>query len=403
MGWDSEKCIDFYYGEYKKSGIFGKKCIVKILVYSSKIEGEGFNLYEDELSPNTCHFDISYDDVYKVYLGEIDNSQAIFIDYKSKSVVKNKKATMVLLGIQNLSKCLDIIEDTQNTYFNKKKREQQIALDAREQQRQHEIEIEQQALKFYQDCYSFHIKESTPIYQIFSEKNKVALIYIDDSKALNFLKIDGYAGEENNGLIKYENIHYYEKAGSVSYTTDIHGKYSSYGGSITGGNFSKLAAVGGGLLFGFMGMALGAALTYKPSEQKAPDTMFSIGSDVKKIDDRSIILNFYSDIKKQYIDIELPQDIYNFLQTYLPEKKYDIVDELEKQTIINQSTDLIENANLLKVAAKPENQKIGVNESQIDTMDQFKQKIEKLKIMKDAGLLSDDKFEEECKKILETI
>ena len=35
--------------------------------------------------------------------------------------------------------------------------------------------------------------------------------------------------------------------------------------------------------------------------------------DIKKIDDRNVILNFYSEIKKQYIDIELPQDIYNFI------------------------------------------------------------------------------------------
>ena len=33
-------------------------------------------------------------------------------------------------------------------------------------------------------------------------------------------------------------------------------------------------------------------------------------------------------------------------------------------------------------------------------MDDFKQKVEKLKIMKEAGLLSDEKFEEERNKLL---
>ena len=136
---------------------------------------------------------------------------------------------------------------------------------------------------------------------MFSDKNIVALIYIDEDKSLNFLKIDGYAQEENNGVISYENIHYYEKAGNVSYVTDIHGNYTSFGGSMASGNFSKLATVGGGLLFGFMGMALGVALTYKPTEQKAVNTSFSIESDIKKIDDRNVILNFYSEIKKQYL------------------------------------------------------------------------------------------------------
>lgn len=100
---------------------------------------------------------------------------------------------------------------------------------------------------------------------------------------------------------------------------------------IFGGSFSKLTAVGGGLLFGLMGMALGTALTYKPMEKESVDTSFYLDSDIKKIDDRNIILNFYSEAKKQYIDIELPKDIYNFLQTYFPEKKYSIVNELEKK------------------------------------------------------------------------
>jgi hypothetical protein len=46
------------------------------------------------------------------------------------------------------------------------------------------------------NCYSFHIKKSTPTYKLFSDKNMVALIYIDEKKSLNFLKIDGYTNDE---------------------------------------------------------------------------------------------------------------------------------------------------------------------------------------------------------------
>lgn len=173
---------------------------------------------------------------------------------------------------------------------------------------------------------------------------------------------------------------------------------------MTGGNFSKLAVAGGGLLFGFMGMALGAALTYKPAEQKAINTSFSIDSDIKKVDDRSVMLNFYSEMKKQYIDIELPQDIYNFLQTYLPEKKYGIVDELEKKTVVHQSTDIIENGKLLKVNIRSDVPSIEQKELQeTNAMENFKLKVEKLKMMKDAGLLSDEKFAEEQAKLLNMI
>lgn len=116
------------------------------------------------------------------------------------------------------------------------------------------------------------------------------------------------------------------------------------------------------------------------------------------------MLNFYSETKKQYIDIELPQDIFNFLQTYLPEKKYGIVNELEKKTVVHQSTDIIENGSLLKVAVKSETSSIEQKETtEINSMENFKLKVEKLKMMKEAGLLSDEKFEQEQAKLLDMI
>lgn len=395
--------IDSYYGEYKSS-IFSKKTTIRLRIYPSHIEGDGFAFYDNELSSAAYSFEISHDDIEKVYIGEVGKEAALFIKHNFKSVVDNKKAILVLPGMADAKKWLSILEETRKAFIEKKQKQQQIKVKKEEEQRRLAVEKERQALQFYQRCYSFHIKDSTPIYQLFSGKNKIALIYIDEKKSLNFLKIDGYAHEENNGVITYKNIHYYEKAGNVSYVTDIHGNYSSFGGSMTGGKFSKLAAVGGGALFGVMGMALGAALTYKPAEQKATNTSFSIGSDIKKIDDRSVMLNFYSEMKKQYVDIELPRDIYNFLQTYLPEKKFGIVDELEKKTIVHQSDDIIKNGSLLKTDMRSDLSSIeqkGIQET--DAMEDFKLKVGKLKMMKDAGLLSDEKFAEEQEKLLNMI
>lgn len=403
MGWETEKCIDLYYGEFKSS-IFSKKSTIRLAIYSSKLEGTGFSFYDNELSNDTNSFSISYDNISKVYIGKRAKEPALFIEYNTKTIVTNKKSTVVLPGIADTKKWFDSIEETKSTFNEEKQKQKLLEREKEEKQHRAAIEKEQEALKFYQVCYSFHIKDSTPIYQLFSDKNKAALVYIGENKSLNFLKIDGYTQEENNGVIPYENIHYFEKVGNVSYATDMHGNYTSFGGSMTGGNFSKLATVGGGLLFGFMGMALGTVLTYKPAEQKAINTEFSINSDIKKIDDRSVMLNFYSETKKQYIDIELPQDIFNFLQTYLPEKKYGIVNELEKKTVVHQSTDIIENGSLLKVAVKSETSSIEQKETtEINSMENFKLKVEKLKMMKEAGLLSDEKFEQEQAKLLDMI
>ena len=404
MNWSNEKCIDFYYGEYKQGSIFGKKSSIKLGIYPSYLEGMGFDFYEDEWSNDTRPFKIFFDDIKKLYVDKIHKEPALIIEYDTGSVVSSKNLVIVLPGIVDIQKWFDLTEKVRNQYIEEQNRKQKLELEIMEERNRLEKEREEKALKFYQDCYSFHIKDTTPIYPFFSEKNRIALIFIDEDKALNFLKIDGYEKEETNGVITYNNIHYYEKAGNVSYTTDIHGNYSSFGGSMTGGNFSKLAAVGGGLLFGLMGMTLGAALTYKPSEQEPVNTSFSIDSDIKKIDDRSVILNFYSDVKKQYIDIELPQDLYNFFQTYLPEKKYSIVNELEKKAVVHQSTDRIENGSLLKVSLKPEASLVESKEPlKTSTVEDFKQQVEKLKIMKEAGLLSDEEFKAEQSKLLEMI
>lgn len=397
MSW--EKVIEHYYGSYKKGGLFGKKYTIQLMVYPSSIAGEGFESYNGVLGDQIINYTISFGDVKRVFKGNYNGEENITIEYKKHSVVSCSTATMVLLGVPDIDNWVELINETWQKYLEAEKQKRDIEIAKKEKKEQLKAEKEEKALQFYKSCYDFHIKEETPRYTLFESPNKVALIYIDESRSLNFLKIDGYEEEEHNGCIAYEDIHYYEKAGNIHYTTDIHGQYTSYGGSITGGSFSKLAAVGGGLLFGLMGMGIGAALTYKPARQEAVNTSFVIESDVRKIDDRSVILNFYSNTKKQYIDIELPQEVFNFLQTYIPEKKMSIVEELEKKTVVQQSENLIRNGELLKVTARPSENALEDKTS----VDSFQEKIEKLKIMKEAGLLSDEEFEEEKKKLLSLI
>ena len=256
-----------------------------------------------------------------------------------------------------------------------------------EQQREEECRL------FYQDCYQFHIaRHNRPYFELYRDGLLFQAIYLDEEKRLNFLQIDGYAHAENNGCVPYDKIHYYEKAGSVHYTTDINGSFSSFGGSFTGASVSKAAGIAGGLLFGPMGMMAGALLTYKPAEMKMPETSAQITSEAHRIDERSVILNYYSDVKQQLIDIELPADCYNFLQTYLPEKRHSIVMELEKETIKNVQGIETERPQIPEQKAV----QIGTDES----MEEFENRVKKLKIMYDNGLLSEEEFLNEKKKLL---
>lgn len=261
MRLEVEKIIEAYYGKYKK-GLFGKQHSIKLFIYPSHIEGNAFEYYDGNLSDDSCAFNISYESIKRMYVGKIKDDVNITIEYKDDFVMLRAFATIMLMGIDEPQKWLQMIETAKDKYCKELDKKRRIEIEEKEKQRRLEIQREETMLRFYQECFAFYIKEKTPVYQLFADKNKIALLYIDENMGLIFLKIDGYAEEENRGIITYDNIHYYEKAGNVHYTTDIHGNYSSFGGSMTGGSFSKLATMGGGLLFGLMGMAVGATLTY---------------------------------------------------------------------------------------------------------------------------------------------
>lgn len=393
-----EREIDSFYAE-NTGGLFSKKFITKLIVYPTRFEVTAFPVYDGVIQKESKTFYFEYPEVKKIYEDKIDGKSGIVIEYITNSVVAGGgMEKIIILGITEKEKWVDLLRTTKENLAEKNRKEEE---DKKAKELQTKLESEKRendALSFFTSCYNFHISEDTPSYELLRERYKLATIYIGKDRSLNFLKIDGYGQEESNGIIPFEKIHYYEKAGNIHYVADVHGSYSSYGGSVTGGNFSKLATVGGGLLFGMMGMTAGALLTYKPAQTKGGTTRFELESDAKKIDERSVILNFYSDTKKQYIDIELPADIYNFLQTYLPEKKHNIVLELEKKAAVQQASKQIESGEVLRVASDNSQKDIVDNQ-----MEAFKIKVEKLKMMRDADLLTEDEFRIEKEKILQML
>ena len=153
-------------------------------------------------------------------------------------------------------------------------------------------------------------------------------------------------------------------------------------------------------------MLAGSLFSYQPAQVTLPSNSLSIESEAIKIDDRNVMLNYYSDNHKQYIDIELPAEIYNFLQTYLPEKKFGIVMELEKQTAIKQAMEKIDSGDFLKIpqvknVIPDEEEKIYTQTK--NNLEVIKDKIEKLKVLHESGILTDEEFAEEKKNILKSL
>ncbi len=383
----NDAIIDSFYGEYK-SGLFGKKNTVELRMYKKDMRGTAVHCHDNKFFE--CPVDMRYEDVLLVEERSFYGNTGLYIEGRNKnSIVRESTIELFFPNIERVNVAVDKIKgmvNEENAWREHYKKKQQEGI-VKERIKQEERK------QFFAKCYEFHIgKEETPYYELQRDELLFACIYIAKDRSLNFLKIDGKTQEESNACIPFEKIHYYEKAGSIHYTSDITGNYSSFGGSITGGTISKKATILGGLLLGPMGMAAGAVLSHKPTNVEVPQSEFVIASEVRKIDDRNVILNYFSDRKKQYIDIELPADMYNFLQTHYPEKKYGIVLEIEKNNAIKDHVKEIE-------SKSPETPLIGAD----NEIDVFEKKIRKLKVMYENGILSDEEFEKEKKRILDEI
>lgn len=287
---------------------------------------------------------------------------------------------------QDISEIIQNIEEYKERYNIEQSKKKQLE----EEQRQRQIEIDNKKREkilsiqnFYDNVRNFHIKEDTPVYTVSEYRTNCFVIYISKDKGINFLVIDAEAETEIHTVITYNEIHYYEKAGEVHYATSINANYKgsqSFGGSFVGAEMSTGSVALGGLLLGQMGMAIGALSSYKPATYTPPrytPSQLNISSEITKIDERSVILNYYSEQHKQYIDIELPQDIYNFLQTHIPEKKYAIVIEKEKQSAISKTTAATEDTTI--------------------------QRLQKLKQLYEMELISESEYAERKREILAEI
>lgn len=384
----TEKCQQMFSSEYKIS--FFKTVKMHVYIYASYIQCEGIKNFDG----TTYTYDIDFEDLRSVDISTANGQKCLTIEFKSPSLFdSDNKSVLYILGLSDFEKCQRLILHYKDLHFHFIEQQKQIKIEREEKTKHKEME----AKEFFDECYRFHVSENTPTFQIFSEKNKVVLIYIDNHKALNFLKIDGYEKNEDVGMIPYDSIHYYEKAGSVHYVSETNGSYSSFGGSLTGATFSKKAALFHGIMFGPIGMAAATLMSYKPSQQKQSETHFDLSSETKRIDERNVILNFYSDERKQYVDIELPQDTYNFLQTYLPDKRYSIVTELEKHTAVQNIAQ-----GTARLDAPADTPKLPKEKTKL-SIDEFKEKVEKLKIMYEAGMLTDVEFANAKTELLSSI
>jgi hypothetical protein len=384
-----------------KEGAFSKPIDILISVYDSSVSGFGLGVYHDpeknKESLVQYSFDYKMEDISDIRLVPFKKQTALELDAQDGGKYGDRPKTLIFPNLADAAELAAFITKEREHYINWKAEQARLMVVEQEKERQ----LQEEQRQFFENVYDFHIKAANrPFYTFHNEGLHFAVLYVGADKSLNFLVIDGVRQQETNGVILYPDIHYYEKAGTIHYTTEIQASSSSFGGSFVTGSVSAGAAILGGLLLGPMGMAAGAMLTHTQTAYTAPTFNLDISSTTNKIDDRSVILNHYSAAHNLFIDIELPADIYNFLQTHLSEKKYDIVIELEKQSAVKQ---------LKTGVALPAASGVALPSSEPaasavkDSMEDFKLKVEKLMFMKTSGLISQEEFEEEKKRLLKSL
>ncbi len=322
---------------------------------------------------------IPFDNIRKIELGKLKKCDALHIEAEIESDelsiyfpnitdVDGVKNDIIEAKRRAQEVIIERIKQEEERRFNdeKRRREQE------ESKRQHEKFVLTEITEVFQNNPAYIFEES---------ENVITFMFIDTSKNLTIKSIDKEKMECVFSTIEYDKIHYYEKAGAIYYVSDINVNYSSapsYGGSFVPGKVPLTPAIVGGLLFGQMGMVVGAIMGYnkrKYEPEQIIPTSLKIDSEAKRIDERSIIFNYYSEKNKQYMDVEFPQESYNFLQTYLVEKKHDIVLAIEKQTYASK---------VINIEEKPTSSKM--------SMQEFEDAVKKLKFMKENDLISEEEF-----------
>ena len=388
----------YYSGVFKKSA-FGKKITISVQVFDNGMVTL-HGIYSDKngsLFDLEADYDGSAEKIISVERTTLSGRvPGMIVRIKTESIVADA-GTMDIAFPNASDEVYEALKANKEKFENLARIRKQRMVSEREKQAAREKQLREEGGAYLTASYNKYIvPQETPVYPLVSEDYRKAVIFIGKDRSLNFLSIDGVEKTESVGTIPYEKIHYYDTAGNIHYTTDISGEMNTFGGSFKGASFSKTGVILGALFGGFAGGAVAMAASYRPGEVTAPNTTVNIKSDVHKIDDRSVMLNYYSDLRGQYMDLELPNDIYNFLQTHLPDKRYGIVTEIEKREAVRAHES---DAVLLETAKAPQ----PMIAEKKDDMDDFKRKVEKLKTLKEAGLLTDEEFIEERNKLLAMI
>jgi hypothetical protein len=337
MLWEDQEpaCLGHYVGAYRARGLLAKTQECELFIYDEGVQGYGYRVTEGSAEGWWGVFDFSMEEIAQATPCSVDGQEALQLICKQRSVAGVRQVTITLPGLVGCVEAARQLEATRQAARHEQRQRQEQEAEARRLAAEQQRQLEKDREAFLQQAVEFHLGKRPPTYILTQEEHKLAAMFLDELQGLHFVAVDASRMEERHGVIPYDQIHYYERAGAIHYVTEIQGQYASLGGSFTMGGWNWEEDYG----FGNMGMEPGGVMGDALTSVVLPSTSGSLRSKATRVDDRNIILNYYSDAHRQFMDLELPSDSYNFLQTHLPGKKYDIVLEVEKQAAVRRQTE----------------------------------------------------------------
>ena len=191
----NEKCKATFLGGYKLN--FWKFLDNAIHIYDTYIHFEGITIYDDTVSDKTTSRDVDLRDIKSVSFSTFKGKKCLVIKYIGDSIVGNQESTLYFFDMNGLTGDFDVCKEMVSKAVNdnlEKLRQQHLA------QMEYQNESQRQKKKskdFYNSCLNFHIKENTPRFDLYNkeEEYRAVIVYINEDKSLNFLKVDGETKE----------------------------------------------------------------------------------------------------------------------------------------------------------------------------------------------------------------
>ena len=117
-----------YHGEFNKGRLGAKKYPLRLELYPSHIEGEGFWVEgTGDLSQYTISINISMAQLRKATEVEINGDTALQIEYTKNHTYHGTKEYVIILGVQNCDEWISAIAKTKEAFFENEKREKDLA------------------------------------------------------------------------------------------------------------------------------------------------------------------------------------------------------------------------------------------------------------------------------------